>query len=100
MHQGSTWLKLVVVSFFSFVFPGPGVQRDSKAHRLHGKGYTWREGSRLHGTEQGHRPCPQRRHGHELSELHLNGASGLHSQSRGHGEVEEGEGVPLWRLRA
>ena len=32
MHQGSTWLKLVVVIFFFFVFPGPG--GVSKAHKL------------------------------------------------------------------
>ena len=45
---------------------------------------------------------PQRRHGSrlELSELCQNGAPGHGSRIRGHGGREEGEGVPLWWLRA
>ena len=53
-------------------------------------------------TGRGTSPFSQCRHGsrHELFELLRDGASGLHSPSREHGEREEGKGVSLWELRA
>ena len=60
------------------------------------------EPSSAHGKGTGRRPFSLRRHGCrlELSELFQDGASGHDSRIQEHGKREEGEGVPLWWLRA
>ena len=99
MHQGSTWLKLVVVLFF-FVFPGPGGVRKAHSEGLDPK--KTHEPLSAHGKGTGRCPFSLRRHGRrlELSELFQDSASGHDSRIQEHGKREEGEGVPLWWLRA